>query len=459
MTTNRRILVDNATLSGVERLIGESQTRNLNNIDNDILCFEKLITAILFSDSIIGVDDYKDSFKSQRLKKFDFIDFMNIERETYNTLARDAAEFARSMVFSFDGSKPAGDVVSFFEALRIDPQLRWDIFVSSEYLTLSLLVKDIRDTHYESAIDSVFRNEDTDSNAALAGEAFSPSVSVEQRPELTDVKAVVQAFRSGNSNFSGQDYRSLLDRLVFGYGWTAERSHFYNAVAGMKEADAFLAPLRDTFCESCCRLESRSQVNSLLETLKSTTQEALVKIVDASGRAQFAMKLPFFTAYFISKADNPKQCIDLALQMRSGSEFRECRVILHNLAHLSTQNRYKEVNSILRFLEQSCASLMKKYAIATVGGLQVSISLGLSGPSVGVSTKIDQLLRHYRHRPFARVFRNIAQDMLNVERLGGLHDKLCSSIREHKDAMHPKISVTPKFMERKEGESSRPAEL
>jgi hypothetical protein len=214
MTTNRRILVDNATLSGVERLIGESQTRNLNNIDNDILCFEKLITAILFSDSIIGVDDYKDSFKSQRLKKFDFIDFMNIERETYNTLARDAAEFARSMVFSFDGSKPAGDVVSFFEALRIDPQLRWDIFVSSEYLTLSLLVKDIRDTHYESAIDSVFRNEDTDSNAALAGEAFSPSVSVEQRPELTDVKAVVQAFRSGNSNFSGQDYRSLLARPI-----------------------------------------------------------------------------------------------------------------------------------------------------------------------------------------------------------------------------------------------------
>jgi hypothetical protein len=36
MTTNRLILVDNATLSGVDRLAGESQTLNLNNIDNDI---------------------------------------------------------------------------------------------------------------------------------------------------------------------------------------------------------------------------------------------------------------------------------------------------------------------------------------------------------------------------------------------------------------------------------------
>jgi hypothetical protein len=348
------------------------------------------------------------------------------------------------MAFSFDGSKSAGDVVSFFESLRIDPQLRWDIFVSSEYLTLSLLVKDTRDIRYETAIDSVFRNENSDSNAVSVGENSSPIVSVERLPEITDVKALVRAFASENSNFSGPASRSLLDRFVFGYGWTAERSYFYNAVAGMREADAFLAPLRDAFCESCCRLESRSQVNGLLENLKSKTQEALVKIVDASGRAKFAMKLPFFTAYFISKTDNPKQCIDLALQTRNSSEFRACRVILHNLAHLSTQDRYKEVNNILKFLEQSCTSLMKKYAVTTEGGLQVSISLGLSGPSVGTSIKLNQLFRHYRNKPFARVFRNIAQDILNVERLGGLYNKLRSSMREHKDAMYPQISVTPK---------------
>lgn len=457
--TKRLVLVDNATLSGVERLTGESQTRNLNNVDNDILCLEKLITAILFSDDIVGIDDYKDNFRSQRLKKFDFVEFLKLDDSTYGTVARDAADFARGMAFSFDGSKPAGDVVSFFESLRIDPQLRWDVFTSSEYLTLSLLVKDTRDIRYETALDSAFRNENTDGDAAWAGETFSPVVSVEQRPEIADIKALVQAFASTNSNYCGPGYKSLLDRFVFGYGWTAERSYFYNAIAAMKGADAFLAPLRDAFCESCCRLESRSQVNNLLEKLKSTTQQALVKIVDASGRANFAIKLPFFTAYFISKTDNPKQCIDLALKARNDREFRECRIILHNLAHLSTQDKYKETNEILRFLEQSCSSLMKKYAVSTEGGQQVSFSLGVSGPSVGTGIKLSQLFRLYRNRPFARVFRNIAEDMLNVERLGGLYDKLCSSIREHKDANHPKIDVTPKFMEQKENEHGRPAEL
>ncbi|CCE03938.1 hypothetical protein [Bradyrhizobium sp. STM 3809] len=458
MTTNRRVLVDNATLSGVERLIGESQILNLNNRENDILCFEKLITAILFSDAIVSIDDYKDKFRSERLKKFDFIDFRVLEKETYAALSRDAAEFAKGMVFSFDGSKPAGDVVSFFESLRIDPQLRWDVFVSSEYLTLSLLVADTKDTRYEAAIDSVFRAESTDHGAALAGETFSPSVYVEGRPEVADVKSLVKAFSSGNANFAGTASGSLLNRAIFGYGWTAERAHFYNAAASIENADAFLAPMRDAFCESCCRLESRSQVNGLLDGLKSRTQETLVKIVDASGRGKFAMKLPFFTAYFISSADNPRQCIDMALHARTKAEFRECREILHNLAHLSSADRYKEVNTILRFLEQSCTLLMNKYGVVTDGGPQVSISLGLTGPSISFGTKLNQLFRHYRHRPFVRVFRNIAQDMLNVERLGGLYDKLCSSMREHKEAMHPKIAVTPKFMERKENEYGRPAE-
>src|SRR5690348_8959720 len=134
MTTDRLILIDNATLSGVERLIGESHTANLSNIDNDILCFEKLITAILFSDRIIGIDDYKEEYRPQRARRFDFIDFMTIDPESYAALSKESVAFAKSMVFSFDGSKPAGDVVTFFESLRIDPQLRWDVFASSEYL-------------------------------------------------------------------------------------------------------------------------------------------------------------------------------------------------------------------------------------------------------------------------------------------------------------------------------------
>jgi hypothetical protein len=459
MTTTRKILVDNATLSGVERITGASQTLNLSNINNDILCLEKLITAILFSDELIGIDDYKDQYRSSRLKEFDFVSFSKIDNATYATIAKESADFARSMLFSFDGSKPAGDVVSFFEALRIDPQLRWDVFVSSEYLTLSFLVSDSKATGYETAIDSAFRNESTDQDMVSSETDFRPTFSVERHPEINDVKDFIHAISSNNPNYRGLGSRDILHRLIFGYGWTAERSHFYNSIAAIKEADAFLSPLRDAFSESCCRLQSRSQVNSLLEQLKRTSQQTLASIVEPSGNAKFVMRLPFFTSYFISKADNPKQCIELALSHRHREEFQDCRTIFHNLAHLSQPDRYKEANRILMYIDQSCKSMMNKYAVTTGSGVPFSLSLGLSGLNISTSIKLGSLFRYYKNRHFSRIFRNMAVDMLNVERLGAMYDKICSSIHRHPKYTYSRIPTTPKFMEEKESSHGRPAQL
>lgn len=459
MGTNRRILVDNATLSGVERLIGLSKTRNLNNIANDILCLEKLVTAILFSDQLLGIDDYKEEYRSARLKSFSFVDFLKIAQPSYEKLAAEASVFARSMTFSFDGSKPAGDVITFFESLRLDPQLRWNVFVSSEYLTLSFLVDNTKITRYEHSIDSVFRNEATDRDVIALSTDYVPKLSVADRPDIDDVKKLVNAFATQNPQFRGADGKSTLERMLFGYGWSAERSHFYNAVAQMEGADAYLAPLRDAFCESCCRLDYPSQVDSLINNLKAKTQEAVSSILEPGGQAKFAMRLPFFTSYLISKTGGPQECIELALTMRNLSEFQECRTIFHNLENFSPDVKIKEINGILRYLDQSCVKLMSKYGISNSNGLQFSVSLGLTGVSLGVSGKIGQLLRAYKNRSFTRVFRNIAQDMLNIERLGGLYEKVCSSIKEHPEASYSSVSVTPKFMEFKDRESGRPATL
>ncbi len=337
--------------------------------------------------------------------------------------------------------------------------MRWDIFVSSEYLTLSLLVSNTREIRYETAIDSVFRNENADEEMVRASADYSPTISVRGHPEVRDIKDLIHAFKTGNTNYSGRGSKDILSRLVFGYGWTAERSHFYNSVAAMKECDAFLAPLRDAFCESCCRIDSRSQISSLIEQLKVNSQETLAHILEPSGNAKFAMRLPFFTAYFITKAEDPRECIELALSARNSAELRDCRVIFYNMAHLSTEARYKEANSILKYIKQSCDGLMKKYAVATENGLQFSVSLGLTGVSISAGLKVSQLFRTYKNRPFSRVFRNIAQDMLNVERLGGLYEKVCSSVKPHDKATYPKIPVTPKFMEKRENEHGRPADI
>jgi hypothetical protein len=455
----RRILIDNATLGGVERITGRVQTASLDQVDNDILCLERLVTAILFSDELLAIDDYKGRFRTQRLKAFDYVRFLKPDEEVRTSVAEDAAAFARGMMFSFDGAEPAADVAAFFEALRIEPQLRWDIFVSSEYLTLSLLVRDTRHASYEHRIDGVFTGEALDTERSAELPDNTPTVSVVGRPEIEDVKALVRALASGNPNYAGTHANSMLDRLVFGYGWAAERSYFYNALADRESADVCLAPLRDAFCESCCRIDHPGQVDSLIEALKRTTRTSLEAILEPDGRARFAMRLPFFVSYLISKTDNPGQCIDLALSLRSRPEFTGCRTILDNLQHLSPADRTREINSILRYLEQSCADLMRRYEVSTDGGPQYSLSLGVSGIGIGTSAKLSQLFRSYRNRPFSRVFRNIAQDMLNVERMGTLHDRIRSSLREHPKLRWSRISMAPRVLRRRENEHGRPVDF
>jgi hypothetical protein len=181
--------------------------------------------------------------------------------------------------------------------------------------------------------------------------------------------------------------------------------------------------------------------------------------LEPSGNAKFAMRLPFFTAYFITKAETPQECIELALSARDSSELRDCRTIFHNMAHLSREARYRETNTILKYLKQSCDGLTRKYAVSTENGLQFSVSLGLTGVSISAGLKLNLLFRVQRHRSFPRLFRHMAQDMLNVERLRGLYEKICCSVKPHEKANYPKILVTPKFMEQKENEYGRPAEI
>lgn len=458
MSTNQRILIDNATLSGVERLTGVSQIANLSYIDNDIVCLEKLLTAILFSDQLIALDDYKDEYRSSRLKNFPFIDFVKPPGEIYSKIAIEAADFARSMSFGFEGSKPIGDVISFFDALRIDPQLRWNTFVLSEYLALSLLVKDTRHANYETSIDSAFRNECTDHDTVAPTTDHRPSFHVKGHDDIPDLEAFTRRISKANPLYKGMDLKSL-ERMVFGYGWVAERSYLYNAFAKEFDANAQLAPLRDAFCESCLRIDYPSETNSLIENLKKTTTRTISAILEPSGRAQFAVRLPFFVSYFISRSNNAQECIDLALNERHSPDFSAVRTIFHNFLHMQSGNTRQEINSIFKHLQQTCNNLMDKYSVSTANGPQYSLSLGLSGISIQGDFKINQIFRNYRHQPFSRLFRNIAQDLINVERMGRLHDKVCSGIRKHKDSGHASVALTPKSLEYRETENGRPAEL
>jgi hypothetical protein len=54
----RSALIDNSTLTAIQRLLGVITVKDKNIIDSDILAFEQMVEAILFFDKIVCIEDW-----------------------------------------------------------------------------------------------------------------------------------------------------------------------------------------------------------------------------------------------------------------------------------------------------------------------------------------------------------------------------------------------------------------
>ncbi|MFP3480958.1 hypothetical protein SB780_39560, partial [Burkholderia sp. SIMBA_057] len=70
-------LIDNSTLTAVQRLTGQAFTESRDSVDTDIVAFENYILAILFYDRLVAVDDYIPAHRDARIASFPDITFLS----------------------------------------------------------------------------------------------------------------------------------------------------------------------------------------------------------------------------------------------------------------------------------------------------------------------------------------------------------------------------------------------
>ena len=65
-------LIDNATLTGVQRILGQAPSRSGDSLDVDLVAFENFVQARLFYDDVSVIDDYIPALREARRKKRKF---------------------------------------------------------------------------------------------------------------------------------------------------------------------------------------------------------------------------------------------------------------------------------------------------------------------------------------------------------------------------------------------------
>lgn len=123
---NKIALVDNATLTACQRLLGDAKVANLYNIDGDIAATEGLVQAFLFCDEVVCLDDYKEEYRQKRQKRFDFIRFLPKNEVDYETSLKNARKATEDISFRVRGHEIDNkEFINFFDQLKTHLVFNW----------------------------------------------------------------------------------------------------------------------------------------------------------------------------------------------------------------------------------------------------------------------------------------------------------------------------------------------
>ena len=300
-------------------------------------------------------------------------------------------------------------------------------------------------------------NEYTDSSRTLDGESPGAFV-IYGDDQSVDIEEFIARIGQKNPNFKGSGSKDTFRKLVFAYGWLAERSFFYEAVGRASNSNPIVSPLQDAFALASIGLEPIRWDENYIDRASKSAVSLIKELGDAVDSTAFMFSLPFFTAWLMAQAKTPSEGLDIALQLKNEKEFREIRDLLANMAILSPLDRRDEIYRVNMALQANLDEIRKKYVYTGNSGSFVSYSVGLSGPSIGFDVFPQSLKRMLKFgaNPISRTYRSMIADIQNVERLGELHDKMTKEIRKGKGATYGRASTTPVFMKNKSNEHGGP---
>jgi hypothetical protein len=441
----RYALLDNSTLTGVQRLLGQISIKNKAAIDMDILCLESVLEAILFYDFISVVDDYKPQYRASREANFPKFITLSPENFPYDTSLTHAKNITESIVPKVEaGQFTDDDFKPFFDLLRMNVIFTWDMASSQYWLTQKMLegVGGI-DLEKYSILSSAIRFELTDKLRSKPEKEISDKLILadgkRRRIKTNGLDLVEKSKENAGIAHSAAS-------MFAGLNWLAFRTMFYTVTASNLGVDLFLHPIRQSFQVnffSKLNQQEPSTFKPLIDALNEQANSTINQILTTSQPFITQKPIPLFVTWFAQKIGDPAKFIEAAYELRETQPFMEARQKLIELESLVKNDNAKfvvEANKLVREIDKTLDTIASKYYANTEQGLSSSNLIMLWNLST-IATKLPMIpefdikipqlepLKHFLpQKGFKTVYRTLISDLTQVSRLGSLHEKITSRV-------------------------------
>ncbi|WP_301171002.1 hypothetical protein [Brevibacillus nitrificans] len=451
----RYALIDNSTLTAVQRLLGEIPIDNKHLIDSDILALENVIEAILLYDKVIYLDDYKEEYRESRKKHFNWMLGYKPSSAAFNELNRAAKSITEEFVPRVEGGQFTDkDFAPFFKLLKMNVTFTWDMSSSVYYLTMKMLEN--------------VGGMDIDKYSKLATMIYDGLFDKQTLVSTEEQKIRRVLYDSQGNEIRGQ--HSVVDKdgkvqdayvskqvnaFFAGLNWLAFRTVVYTLLAKEIGAELFLHHIRDAFHVN---LLSKFQdgnppiFRNIINAMNGVTSETINKVTSLTQPFVVEQPLPLFCAWMAHKVADPGQYIQTAFELRGEKMFVQARQQLIELEGLLGRNdstaALHKAHSLIREIQEQMARIRIKYGVDTPQGIPIrplitvwnTASFMSAGkiprlPNMGGDIKqLDFLRDLIPAKGFKAVYRSVANDLSQIGRLGKYHDIISSKVVLKKDA-------------------------
>ena len=433
-------LIDNASLTAIDRVTGRILVKNPDTINGDLVAFENVIQAILFYDNLICIDNYKPEHRDSRIKAFNYIRFLPQD----------------------DFSLPEIDILAKKDAQQIKPELRGGEFVDEDFKTLIEMLKlnmictwDMRSSIYYLTLKMLGQpnSPEYEKYSELSASIFNElsDISHTRGRWSTDVKLVgsdghhhtTQEMNAKTYGYGG--ITRPLEMFITSLNWLAYKSIYYSMAAKHLRADSFIHPIRHAYQIHWMKKTGafgHDYTSRLIGNLSKKISSTTSQILEHGRSSSISMDLPIFSAWITLESGNIGNVINTALELKKLDHFTIARETIREIkisydeSGIATANT--KTTKLINDLDKITGDLKRKFGVPSEQGIQGSFLIksinsltALAGipplPDKEFSLSTPEFMKSQRTKAFSTIFKDITNELTSVERLGGVRDLMVSS--------------------------------
>lgn len=455
-------LIDNASLTAVQRVMGEVVVRTPDTVNGDLAALESFVQAILFYDELVCLDNYKDEHRAARQERFGFVRFLDPQSFKLEEVEARATQEAAAIRPEIRGGEFVNeDFRELLRLLKMNMVCTWELRSSVYYLTMKMVGQpNTKEYSKYSNLSAAIFNELSDVADTRGRWSTDVELYASTGEKHTD-EEMAKAAEEAKRGLGGKT--RALEMFIASLNWLSYKTIYYSLLARTLQADTFLHPIRHAYqlhWMEKAGAYGHDFTAKLIQTLQADVKDTVSAIVDNGRSAAASFEIPIFSAYLAQQVGDVRGVVDAALELKRSSDFQEVRGVLREIRNSFEECGLTETNRAIRKwkgeLHKASSHLRQVYGVDTPQGVSLSKIARVYNaiatlahlpqiPEVDVELPWPEFFHWKADSGFVNVYKNITHELTSVERLSGVRDLLAARFEIDTEQYVPPKTEDPRF--------------